>query len=586
MKTRGYLFYFLVFAVISTIVVAYGCSKKNKTVVAEIGSEKIYMYEFENQFLKTVGNNVDSAKKTTIEQRKEFLDLMIKLRLKVLDANEKGYLNAPEIKEDLANYKKNYISSFLIDRVVVDPYVKDLYEKKKNEIRASHILINLPQTTTPEDSIKAYNKANEVIDKLKKGEDFGKLAGEYSEDPSAKINGGDLYYFTGGMTVPEFEDVVFKLSVGEFNKQPIRTMFGLHIVKITDKKKRNDGVRASHILIQDQRDSTGKLIDSIATYNKAKEIYDRIVKGEDFNKLAMEFSQDPGSAQKGGDLGFFDRRRMVQPFDSAAFSLKVGEVSSPVKTPYGWHIIKIVEVRPYPSFDKARETLKGEFKRGAPFKAEYDKYLAKSRKEYNLTADKNGLAFLLSKIDTNTFISKIPFDSTFNEQDKKTVIATYKGGQVTLADIIQLLNVNKEFSMANAGVSTWNKIIDISADTPILNMIAAKENIEKDEDYLELQNEYQFGLLREKIDLEQISSKVKITDEDMAVYYDKNKEKFKIIETETVKYKPLEEVKSEISNALRQQKFSETEKTYVESLRQKYPVKIFDDALAKAFKDM
>jgi anti-sigma-K factor RskA len=117
-------------------------------------------------------------------------------------------------------------------------------------------------------------------------------------------------------------------------------------------------------------------------------------------------------------------------------------------------------------------------------------------------------------------------------------------------------------------------------------MIAAKENIEKDEDYLELQNEYQFGLLREKIDLEQISSKVKITDEDMAVYYDKNKEKFKIIETETVKYKPLEEVKSEISNALRQQKFSETEKTYVESLRQKYPVKIFDDALAKAFKDM
>ncbi len=305
MKRQKTLFLLLVITIISSMFLVYGCNKKNKSVVAEIGTEKILMYEFENQFLRSIGNNTDSAKNTTMEQRKDFLDLMIKLKLKVLDATEKGYLDSPDIKNDIENYKKNYISAFLIDKKVVDPQIKELYEKKKYEVRASHILINLPQTSTPEDSVKAYEKANKVIERLKNGEDFGLIAGEMSDDPSAKTNGGDLYYFTGGMTVPEFEEGVYKLSVGDFTKKPIRTMFGLHIVKLTDKKKRNDGIKASHILIQTQKDSLGNVIDSVASYNKIQEIYAKLKAGEDFSKLAVEFSQDPGSASKGGDLGFF-----------------------------------------------------------------------------------------------------------------------------------------------------------------------------------------------------------------------------------------------------------------------------------------
>ena len=231
MKSQKTLFLLLIISIISSVFIAAGCNKKNKSVVAEIGKDKIYMYQFEDQFVKSIGNNLDSAKKTTLEQRKEFLELMIKLKLKVLDATEKGYLNTPEIKADLESYKKNYLSAFLIDKKVTGPYIKDLYERKKFEIRASHILINLPQTATADDSVKAYQKANMVIDKLNAGGNFSDVAKEFSEDPSAKTNGGDLYYFTGGMTVPEFEEAVYKLNVGEYNKKPIRTMFGLHIVQ-------------------------------------------------------------------------------------------------------------------------------------------------------------------------------------------------------------------------------------------------------------------------------------------------------------------------------------------------------------------
>src|SRR6266511_3689305 len=115
------------------------------------------------------------------------------------------------------------------------------------------------------------------------------------------------------MTVDSFEDAVYDMRVGEFSKKPIRTMFGLHIVKLTDRKSRIDQLRASHILIQDKRDSLGKIIDSLQTYQRALEIYEKARKGEDFGMLAQQFSEDPATKSNNGDLGFFDRRRMAQP---------------------------------------------------------------------------------------------------------------------------------------------------------------------------------------------------------------------------------------------------------------------------------
>ncbi|MCU0373279.1 MAG: peptidylprolyl isomerase [Ignavibacteria bacterium] len=585
MKSHKTINLFILTALIAFTVMSMGCNKKNKSVVAEVGPDKILMYEFEDQFSKTMNNNTDTLLKTTLEQRKEFLDLMIKLRLKVLDATEKGYLNSPDIKNDLDSYKKNYMSAFLVDRKVTDPYIKELYEMKKYEVRASHILINLTQTPTPEDSVKAYEKAKTVIDKLKNGEDFKQVAGEFSEDPSAKVNGGDLYYFTGGMTVPEFEEAVFKLNKGDFTKTPVRTMFGLHIVLLTDKRKRNDGIRASHILIQDQRDSSGNILDSTVALNKINEISAKIKGGADFGSLAMEYSQDPGSATKGGDLGVFDRRRMVQPFDSAAFSLKVGEVSGPVRTPYGWHLIKVTEIKEYPSFDKAKENLKAEFKRGMQYKTEYEKFVAKTLKDYKFTIDESALNTVMSKIDSTKTIGNILFDSVFTPADKGIKLATYKDGAVTLGDLIQNLTVNREQSMSLANKMTFTKAIEQTATNPVLTAYAEKENIEKDDEYQDLLKEYTAGLLREKIDLEEITSKIKISDDDIQNYYNANIAQFQIKEGENVTQRPLEEAKAEITNVLRQQKFAEYEKNYIETLKQKYPVKVNTDMLLKAFKD-
>jgi peptidyl-prolyl cis-trans isomerase SurA len=567
------------------LVTIIACSSKKKQVVAEIGDEKIYLEDYEKQYLKTQ-NNLDSARNMSPEKRKEFLDLYIKYRLKVKDARDRGMLKSEDIQTDLNQYKSNFITSFLIDKEVVEPRIKELYDRKEYEVRASHILVNLSQQNkNPEDSVKAYQKANEILKKLKDGQSFEQVAVEMSDDNSAKQNYGDLYYFTAGMTVPEFEDAIYKMKVGEYTKEIVRTPFGLHVIKLTDKKKRNNGVRASHILIQEQKDSLGMTKDSVATYNKAREVLQRIRNGEDFAKVAAEVSQDPGSATKGGDLGYFDRRRMVQPFDSVAFTLKVGEVSDLVRTPFGWHIIKVTDIKEYEPFEKQKENLRGDFKRGPMFKSEYNKYLEKARKTYDFKIKEEGLAFITNKIDTTKSFSQLNLDSIFAPEEKQTVIAEFKDGKIMISDVISYLGRNRDYLASVAGVENLRTVINNSADNAMLLKVASKEGIEKDPDYIAQLTEYENGLLSFKIDQEELWRNIKITPEELSAYYESNKDKYSYTDSNKVKTKPFEDVKSEISNTLQQERFKQLETQYVENLRKKYPVKVNEVVLIEAFKN-
>ena len=585
MTKNSYAFKFLTFLLLSSVTMIVACSSmKKKQVVAEIGNEKIYLYEYEKQFLKS-NPSIDSARSKSLQDRKDFLDLLIKFRLKVKDARDRGLLSSTDIQNDINEYKKNFLSAFLIDKKIVEPHIKDLYDMKKYEVRASHILINLPQTANADDSIKAYKKATDAINELKAGTDFVTVAKKYSDDFSVQQNNGDLYYFTAGMTVPEFEEEVYSLKVGDFSKKPVRTMYGLHIVKLTDKHQRYESIRASHILLQETKDSTGKIVDSIGTYNKAKSILDRIKSGEDFAKLATEFSSDPGSAPKGGDLGFFDRRRMVQPFDSAAFMLKPGQVSGLVRTPFGWHIIKVTDVKEYQAFDKQKDVLKQDYKKGKSFKDEYAKFIDKSKKDLNFEMSNDAFSFLKSKFDSTRTIGSYNFDSLFSKSDREKVLATFKDGKVKVEDVISYYGRNRDLANSFANTENIKKLLDGTYELPILNSIAIKEKIEKDADYIDLLTEYENGLLSFKIDQEELWSKIKITNEDMMKYYDANVMKYQFTENNEMKIRPFDDVKAEISSTLQQDKFKELEAEYVNKLKQKYPVKINEKVLLEAFKD-
>ena len=582
MKRKNYFFNSAIVIFVCLLTAFIACSSRKKIELASLGDEKIWLYEFEDQFLRTV-NNLDSAKKTSIEQREQFLDLLIKFRLKVKDARDRGLLESDDIQKDLNEYKKNFLSTYLVDKEIIIPAIKEVYDRRKEEIRASHILINLPQNPSSEDSIAAYNKAEQIIERLKNGEDFRKVASETSEDPTAAQNGGDLYYFTGGMTVPEFEDAVYSMKVGEFSKKPVRTQFGLHIIYVTDRQPRKESVSASHILIQIQRDSLGNIIDSIGAYNKANDILNRVRNGEDFATLAKEFSMDPGSSQRGGDLGYFERRRMVPEFDSAAFSMKKGEISDLIRTQFGWHIIKVNDIKEVAPFEVSKDKLKSEFSRSPQFKKLYNEYLEKVRKRFKFEIIPAGIDFLLSKSDTSQTVAVNGFATKFTGADNDFIVAEYNEGEIKVSNVLHFLETNREFANLKPTRDVLEDIIKGSSEIILLDKMAKRENVEKDDEYKEMLTEYENGLLSFKVDQEELWSKIQVSEEDIKNYYESNKEKYSIMDGEEKKYKTIDEVRSEISNQLQQDKFKELENAYITKLKEKYPVVIKREVLEKAF---
>jgi peptidyl-prolyl cis-trans isomerase SurA len=569
------------------IVFITGCSRSKKTLV-EIGDEKITLGEFEKNYLKDpkIGGNIDTARNKSTEEKGNYLNLYIRFRLKVKDARERGLLNDPDIQKEVNEYKKTFSPTFLVDKEVVEQEVEKLYERKKDEIRASHILINLAEHPQEQDSIAAYQKADSIIQRLKNGEDFGDLALAYSMDRTVNQNRGDLYYFTGGMTVESFEDAVYGMRVGDFSRKPIRTIFGLHIVKVTDRKPRLEQIRASHILIQDKRDSTGKIIDSVETYQRTLELFERAKKGEDFGNLAQQVSEDPATKPQGGDLGYFDRRRMTQPFDSVVFALRIGEIAGPVRTQYGWHIIKKTDEKPYLPYDKQKENLKNEYKRTRKYKDDYAKYVERLKQEYNFKISDDGLNFVRGKFDSTKTIADYNLDSLFGAEDRNKIIAAFDGGTIIVSDLLNHLNTNRDFQRTPLIYSTLVSVINSAAESPILNKRAKDMKIEKDEEYIATLQEYENGLLVFRIDQDELWKKVNLSEAELMNYYTANKSKWTKLDSLGQQVEETyEEARAKVSSELQQVRFKEIENEYIESLKQKYPVIIHEDVLLEAFRD-
>ena len=556
--------------------------QENK-IVAKIGSEEISLGDFETQMLKGYNNNKDSVRKCGLQEKKDFLNLLIAFRLKVLEAKSKGFLDSADIQNEISEFKNTYIPNYIIDKKLIEPQIFKLYELRKEEVRASHIMIKLPKNTEPEDTIAAYQRLEEVYKRLENGEDFGKVAMEMSDDPTAKENGGDIYYFTGGMTVPEFEDAVYSLQIGEYTKNPIRSVYGLHIAKLTDRKPRVESIRAAHILKQFTIDSTGAVVDSSKTYDEIYSLYERLKNGEDFDKLAEENSDDIGTSKNGGDLGYFERRRMVKEFDSVAFTLKEGEISKPVRTPFGLHIIKLLEIKEYPPYESQKENMSNEFRRSFIFQNKLDEFTAKLRDKYKFTVIQDGFNLFISKFDSTKHISAQNMDSLFNDEELYVVVANYDGGELPVKDVKSYIERKQEYGGYIANYQSLYAIVNHAADYPILFLEASGEDVETNETFKKILSDLTDGILRFKIDEEIISRGHKVNDNEILEYYNNNKDNFiDKTDTSTVQ-RSLEEVKFEIMNILQQEKSKESEELYIFELKEKYPVIIYEDVLKQAF---
>jgi peptidyl-prolyl cis-trans isomerase SurA len=283
-----------------------------------------------------------------------------------------------------------------MDSSVTANLVREAYEHMKEEIRASHLLIGLPKEANPEDTLKAYQQAQALRDQLMSGGDFATLARNHSQDPSAQSNGGDLGYFTALQMVYPFEKAAYQTKTGEIS-QPVRTTFGYHLIKVADRRPSRGKAQAAHIMVRTNPEVSAE--DAKAAKQKIDEIYQRLLKGEAWDKLASQFSEDGSSRNKGGVLPPFGTGNMIPAFEDAAFALrKPGDISAPVLTPYGWHIIKLIEKKELEPLEELEQTLRQRVNKDSRSELNRTLFLQRLRRENNLTEDASARNFAFSKI--------------------------------------------------------------------------------------------------------------------------------------------------------------------------------------------
>jgi len=385
-------------------------SQKKQSVLFTVDKEPVTTTEFLEVFNKN-RDIVDDENKKTIE---EYLELYINYKLKLKQAYELQLDTVASYKKELKKYREQLILPYLKDDKVTESLVKEAYDRMKTEVNASHILVRLNPKATPADTLKAYNKIITARKQILKGDAFAEVAKAYSEDPSAKQNGGDLGYFSTFAMVYPFENAAYKNNIGDVS-MPFKTSFGYHIVRVNDKRASQGEVEVAHIMIKNSSTDT--------TYAKKQidDVYAKLKQGDKFDFLAKQYSDDKNSAVKGGKLAKFSANRMIKSFADVSFALEnQNDVSKPFKTRYGWHIVKLIKKHPIKNYEDLKEDLTKKIEKSQRVGIVGKSIAGRLKEDYNIVVNKSSFDAYM-KNDT-AVISKKANAPIFTINDKKIAL--------------------------------------------------------------------------------------------------------------------------------------------------------------------
>lgn len=484
----------------------------------EIDGKKVSKSEFLQIYLKN--NNDPKYDKESLDT---YMELFKKFKLKVAEAEAMGYDTIPKLKRELEGYQKQLALPYLTDSKMNEALVKEAYDHMKNEVRASHILIRLEPNPSPADTLAAYNKIMALKARIDKGEDFTYVAKGKggSEDPSVANNGGDLGYFTAFQMVYQFEDMAYKTAVGSVSK-PFRTKFGYHILKVTDKRTARGTIKVAHLMIAANKSNTSKE-DIESARNKANELYEKLKNGENFEMLVSQFSDDPSSNNNGGILPLFGTgttTRMVSEFEDAAFKLsKDGEISEPVQTDYGFHIIKRIELTDLRPYSELEKDLQNRVNRDERSKLTQSSFIQKLKKDYKFTDNSSkSIKWFKSNIDSTYLVGKWSADH-LKTNDKMITVDGKTYGQ---KDFAAYLVAN----FKNSRKSNLSDVIDDQykawQDEVVLELEKSKLTAKYPE-YKALMNEYHDGILLYEIMSDEVWNKAMSDTTGLKNFYEANK---------------------------------------------------------------
>ena len=446
MKNLNFLKTFVLAALVMSALVANAQSKLDKQVLMTIGGQEVTVKEFTDVYYK---NNLksDVIEKKSVD---EYLDLFTTFRMKVMEAERMKLDTSAKFQKELAGYRKQLAKPFMSSDNITEELLEEAYQRKLKDIRASHILIRCDKNAMPSDTLKAYNKALDIRKRAMKGEDFGDLAVRYSEDPSAKDtpasdqgparkgNRGDLGYFTVFDMVYPFETGAYNTKEGEIS-MPVRSDFGYHIIKVQSVTDAMGSIQAAHIFMQLPFDAPAE--DVATAQQKADNIYNELIAqdGKNWSEMVKQYSDDRGTVQRDGALTSFTVSRIVPEFIEACKSLEVGQIAKPVRTNYGFHIIKLLGKSGVGSFEKESKALSERIEKDMRSKKSEAVVLKQVKSEYKFKQNDKNLEAFMATIDSS--ILRTAYEPAENV-DMNATLFTMEGNPTKVSDFVSYIKDN------------------------------------------------------------------------------------------------------------------------------------------------
>ena len=462
------------FFIVLSLFINFSFAQLENNILFKVNDSLVYVDEFNRVYNK----NIDLIDENNQKDFESYLELFINYKLKLAEAYDLGLQNDPKYKSELNKYVKQLQNTYLTDRETEDKFLREAYERTKYEVNVSHVLIRIDENDN--DTIDVYNKLNNLRGPFLNSS-INDFKNSHIEDEELIIE--NLGYFSAFKMIYKFENMAYKTPVGEVSL-PFRSRFGFHILKVNDKRSSLGEVTVGHIMTYKNKPNA---------YERITNILDSLNNGISFEYLAKKYSDDKNSSFKGGRLNPFSSGQINSiPFENAAFELgKKNNISKPIETKYGWHIIKFYSKKNVQKFDEIKYELLNKLKKSSRFSIVSDSFYDFLMNRYGLNYQNNNLDYFISILDPSYFKGEWSIPESIDEE--KTLIKILDKN-LKFIDFATFLEDNQR----KTSITPYQKLISDRYKSFIkYNALEVyKNNLESENsDYKFVIKEYREGLL-------------------------------------------------------------------------------------------
>ena len=528
------------------------CFTQNNSndILFTIGDDSVNTKEF----LRVYNKNLDLITDNSQKDIDNYLQLYIDYKLKVLEAYEKKYDKKESYISELNKYSTQLASNYLFDKNSQDSMLNEAYLRTKTEIKASHILIRIEEQDL--DTLDIYNKLISYREDFK-NYDLSYLIKKYHDGKNIFVE--DLGYFSAFKMIYSFESKAYETKVGDIS-MPFRTRFGFHVLKVEDKRESLGEVNVGHIMLSKDNNNSQSKINSL---------YDSIIRGDNFESFAKKYSDDKNTSSVGGRLKPFTSGQLNSlPFEKAAFDLtEINEISKPIETKFGWHILKLYSKSKLSSFKEMESSLLKKVKNNSRSSVISNSFYKKLLNKYSINYY-NDLTYFTDQINGHNSNNIWEIPSTIN---KKKIL--FKINDKTL-NYLDFANYIVNTSLSNGSI--YSSVTDLYKDfinQSVMNYY--KSNLlSENTEYRYIYNEYKEGLMLFDLMQNEVWNKAKEDTIGLKTYFKNNKSLFKIANNANPLY---EDISGEVISKYQ----IIFENNWITSLRQKKAIFIDKKVLKK-----